>query len=158
MNLHLAQHLARTLMNEHGLTARGWTFAFDHARRRFGCCNLTQRRITLSRPLTFLNTEAQVRDTLLHEIAHALTPGNGHGARWKAMCQRIGARPQRCYREDEVIAPPRPVAPYLLGCPGCGWWVERRRRTGRKLQCRYCRAAVVMCRNSAAGPTRQEVA
>jgi predicted SprT family Zn-dependent metalloprotease len=158
MNLHLAQHLARTLMKEHGLDERGWTFSFDHARRRFGSCNLTRKRITLSRPLAFLNTEEQVRDTLLHEIAHALTPGDGHGRRWKAMCARIGARPQRCYRENEVIAPPRPAAPYLLGCPACGWWVERRRRPTRRLLCRYCRDKVICCANETHPPVRQEVA
>jgi len=65
-----ARILAVTLMQQHGLV--GWTFKFDHARRRFGCCNFTRRTISLSRPLTFLNDDAEVRDTILHEIAHAL--------------------------------------------------------------------------------------
>ncbi len=32
---------------------------------------------------------------LLHEIAHALTPRDGHGPKWRAMCVRVGARPTR---------------------------------------------------------------
>ena len=137
-------------MREHGLLEAGWTFAFDHARRRFGCCNLTRRRITLSRPLTFLNTEAQVRDTILHEIAHALTPGDNHGPRWRAMCIKLGANPVRCYREHEVISPPRPPARYKLGCAACGWWVDRRCRPRQKLLCAKCRRPVILQANAAA--------
>ena len=118
-------------------TAGGWRFRFDHARRRFGSCRYRQKLITLSRPLTILNPEEQVRDTLLHEIAHALTPGDGHGARWKRKCREIGARPQRCYTDASVLSPPRRPAPYQYGCPACDWWVERRRlMAGGRFVCR----------------------
>jgi predicted SprT family Zn-dependent metalloprotease len=127
MNLYLARDLARSLMAQHGL--RDWTFRFDHARRRFGKCSTRRKLISLSRPLTLLNSEDEVRDTILHEIAHALTPDDGHGKRWKAMCNQIGARPVRCYTDAMVISPPRRVAPYQIGCPSCGWWQERRCRT-----------------------------
>ena len=82
MNLYEAAHLAKELMTRHGLA--GWSFEFDHARRRFGRCDYTHRRITLSKPLTFLNPIEEVRDTLLHEIAHALAGERaGHGAKWR---------------------------------------------------------------------------
>jgi hypothetical protein len=36
----------------------------------------------------------EIRDTLLHEIAHAIAGHKaGHGAEWKAVCRRIGAKP-----------------------------------------------------------------
>ena len=95
MNLYAARDLALALMRQHGL--HDWTFRFDHARRRFGSCRPRRRLITLSRPLAFLNEEAQVRDTILHEIAHALTPWDGHGRNWKRKCIEIGAEPRRCY-------------------------------------------------------------
>ena len=141
MNLYTARHIARTLMNEHGLI--DWTFRFDHARRRFGSCQPRRRWITLSAPLTLLNTEDEVRDTILHEIAHALTPGAGHNAAWRAACRRIGANPVRCYSDEKVITPPRRIAPYKIGCPRCNWWHDRHRLTRRKLICRKCRSPVV---------------
>ena len=79
MHLIDARNLAWDLMRQHGLADLGWRFRFDHARRRFGSCKYREKAITLSRPLTLLNGEAEVRDTVLHEIAHALCPGDGHG-------------------------------------------------------------------------------
>ena len=41
--------------------------------------------------------EADVRDTILHEIAHALTPQNlkPHGPEWQRIAARIGAFPRK---------------------------------------------------------------
>ncbi|HEX8525001.1 MAG TPA: SprT-like domain-containing protein [Tepidisphaeraceae bacterium] len=142
MNLYAARDLARELMKQHGLS--GWTFRYDHARRRFGSCRYRAKVITLSKPLTFLNTEDQVRDTILHEIAHALAPEDGHGAKWKAVCRQIGANPKRCYSDEEVVSPPRREARYEIGCARCGWWHDRHRTTRRKLVCRACRERVVI--------------
>ena len=136
-----ARLLALRLMAEHGL--HDWRFEFDHARRRFGCCKYRAKAITLSRPLTLLNAEDQVRDTVLHEIAHALTPGDGHGAKWRAACVRIGARPQRCYGETEVAAPPRRPAAYRYGCRPCAWWVDRRRLVANRYVCGKCGGKLV---------------
>lgn len=148
MDLHAAREMAMTLMRQHGLV--GWSFAFDHAKRRFGACWPTLRRISLSRTLTFLNPVEQVRETVLHEIAHALSPGDGHGLKWRAACRAIGARPVRCYTEQEVRTPPRRVAPYEVGCAVCGWWADRHRLTRRRLVCRACRSPVTF-RNKRAG-------
>jgi predicted SprT family Zn-dependent metalloprotease len=139
-----ARNLAITLMRAHGLDKAGWRFRFDHARRRFGCCRFSDKSITLSRPLTLLNPPEQVRDTVLHEIAHALTPGDGHGRRWRAACAAVGANPRRCYTDGEVVSPPRRPAPYRYGCGACQWWVDRRRVTrARKYVCARCRGPLV---------------
>ncbi|MBC8108400.1 MAG: SprT-like domain-containing protein [Anaerolineae bacterium] len=141
VNLFEAKHLANDLLKQHGLS--DWTFRFDHARRRFGSCQWKRKVITLSRPLTLLNGLDQVRDTILHEIAHALTPGDNHGAKWKQACRRIGAKPARCFTTDEVIAPPRRDAPFQIGCAKCLWWVDRRRLACRQLVCTKCRSPVI---------------
>lgn len=128
-----ARALALRLLHDHGLV--GWRFRYDHARRRLGCCHYGSRTISLSRPLVLLNGEAVVRDTLLHEIAHALTPGAGHGPAWRRQAAALGAAPRRCADAGEVRMPP---APYVLVCDGCGARLPRYRRPRRRLVCRPC--------------------
>ena len=85
--------LARELMDEHGLDA--WTFAFLEAERRLGDCNYRDRVIRVGRTHALEAGEAEIRDTILHEIAHALAgPEAQHGALWKATARRIGATPR----------------------------------------------------------------
>lgn len=105
---------ARRTMNEHGLT--GWTFEFDRAVQRFGVCKYSTKTISLSEKLTRANSIEQCIDTVLHEIAHALTPGAKHGPAWKAACVRIGAKPVRCYSSSDVVV----VAKYRAYCEHCG--------------------------------------
>ena len=111
-----ALELLQAKLAEHGLAQRGWTGSLDNAERRFGICRPASKEISISRPLAALNPKEEVLDTILHEIAHALagieTGQNcGHDERWKAICRRIGARPDRCYDGDEIIAP---EAPWVL--------------------------------------------
>lgn len=136
MTLADARALAEELIALHGLA--DWSFGFDRARRRLGSCRPAQRRITLSAPLTRLNRADVVRDTILHEIAHALTPGDGHGRAWRAACRRVGARPERCAADGKVVLPP---APYALVCDRCGARYARFRRTRGRYVCGRCRAA-----------------
>ena len=95
MDLHAAETLARQLMKEHELPAV-WAFEFDNAKRRMGRCNYQTRTISISRHYALAADEAHVRDTVLHEIAHAFTPRAGHGLRWKVMAQKLGATPKAC--------------------------------------------------------------
>ena len=94
-----AEHLAgvaktaRDLMDAHGLDE--WTFAFLEAERRLGDCNFEERVIRIGRTHALDAGEAEIRDTILHEIAHALAgPEARHGPRWKAVARRIGATPR----------------------------------------------------------------
>ena len=48
-----------------------WELSLDRARRRAGQTDHTRRRLTLSHHLMSLYDEPQVRETILHEIAHA---------------------------------------------------------------------------------------
>jgi predicted SprT family Zn-dependent metalloprotease len=95
MDMADAEKLATQLMHQHGLD--GWQFKWDRATKRLGSCNYTRKRITLSAHQTKNRQELEVKDTILHEIAHALLPPRtGHGKLWKAKCVEIGAKPQRC--------------------------------------------------------------
>ena len=111
-----------------------WTFEFDNARRRFGACHWKDKRITLSKTLTKLNDEEHIRDTLLHEIAHALSGrGNGHNATWKKTAVAIGCNGIRCYN-NEVVTPKRK---HTLECPNCKREVTRDRKP-KSFACGVC--------------------
>ena len=79
MDIRKAEILALTLIEKHLSNDKfDWQFKFDNSKRRFGQCvygrkyGLPYHMIKLSKPLVALNSEEQVRDTILHEIAHAL--------------------------------------------------------------------------------------
>lgn len=99
MDLREAMRNANALMHLHGLDSQGWRVEYDRAVRSFGACHFRSKRITLSRVLTETATAEQVRNTMLHEIAHALVGGEaGHGPVWRAMHRRIGGTGERVGR------------------------------------------------------------
>lgn len=127
MKLSDAQALVDWSMARHGLT--DWKFRLDSAKRRAGCCNYTYRTISLSRHYVLLNPVESIRDTILHEIAHALVgPGHHHNEVWKAKCVEIGAKPVRCY-SDATTAMPEPK--WLAVCAGCLTEFKRHKRPAR---------------------------
>lgn len=135
MNPMDAARLARDLMDAHGLL--DWQFRFNNRKSSLGLCQYHAQRIELSRYLVRDNDEPAVRDTLLHEIAHALAgPDAGHGPRWKAMCRRIGARPERVDCQAAM-----PKGDWHATCPQCGAAYHRHRRPpgGVTHYCRTCR-------------------
>lgn len=134
MDLVAAAKLAQTLMRDHGLV--DWSFRFNTAKRQLGVCRYATRRIELSRHFVAANGEPAVRDTVLHEIAHALAgPEAGHGERWKAQCRRLGCAPERLDREAVM-----PRGRWRARCAGCGQSFHRHRRPmrGRTYACRRC--------------------
>jgi len=66
------------------------------------------------------------RDTVLHEIAHLLTPGMRHNAIWQSVARRIGGTAERCH---------------TLAC-------ERRRGERHKVTCLICGKPMIL------GPTQ----
>lgn len=131
-----AGDMARDLMDDYGLAL--WAFAFDNAKRRCGNCNFGKRKITLSRHYVAMNEEWEIRDTILHEIAHAIAGFKaGHGPEWRKVARRIGATPQRC--ADASVEMPK--APWKIVC-ATGHVVGTRHRRNRQMAqyaCGRCR-------------------
>ena len=111
MKLEDAKALALALMTQHGLIDNRklyngvafefgwspWTFAFNRAKNCYGLCQYGPRLISLSHYFVELNDEAEIKDTILHEIAHALAgKAAGHSWKWKQIARSIGAVPERC--------------------------------------------------------------
>lgn len=120
-------------MREHGLT--DWRLTFDRAKTRAGQCRFDRREISLSSPLMRLQDEKEVRETILHEIAHALVgPEHGHDALWRQTARSIGSTGQTRLRTDSL-----PKADWVGTCPN-GHTVSRHRRPSRPLSCGACSA------------------
>jgi predicted SprT family Zn-dependent metalloprotease len=128
-----AAALARELLATHGLT--GWTFRFNRSKVNLGLCKYGPRTIELSVFFVERNSDKAIRETLLHEVAHALVgPGHGHGAAWKAMCPRVGAKPERLSFEAEM-----PAGRWQAVCGNCGVRHHKHRRPKRMVGWWCCR-------------------
>jgi len=94
-NLLKIEQLATELIIKHSLT--GWKFVWDeNPISRLGQCRYKSKEISISKkPATILPYE-QLLDTLIHELAHALTPGAEHGKVWKGKCIELGCKPSAC--------------------------------------------------------------
>ena len=136
LNQYNVASYARQLLNQHGLY--GWTFGFDRAKRRAGKCSYRHQMITISYYFVMRNNDAEIKDVLLHEIAHALAPGHGHDIHWKNVCRRIGVNPERCYDSDKVDMPKGKYSA-TCGCCRKTYYKHRRSRYGMDaFHCKKC--------------------
>jgi predicted SprT family Zn-dependent metalloprotease len=132
VDLEDARTLALGLMSQHRLT--GWRLVFDNAKTRAGVCRSDRKEIGLSRALTRLHSQAQVTDTLLHEIAHALVGSrHGHDRVWRTTALSIGSSGARCVPEDA----PRVDGAWVGVCPA-GHRRTAHRSPRRVRSCRQC--------------------
>lgn len=123
------EKLAIALLHHHGLSA--WSFSWDHAKTRFGSCDHNRKVITLSRILSPKQELDEVRNTILHEIAHALVGHkNGHNKIWKSKALEIGCDGQRCSDNATV------TASFKGSCPNCKTIIHRHRR--KRVSCSKC--------------------
>lgn len=83
--------MCEAMLAEHHLD--GWTFDFCNSTRRRAVCKYDPREINISLVHLPGMTREEVRQTMLHEIAHALLPyvrGDAHGQRWQQKAAEIG--------------------------------------------------------------------
>lgn len=95
MNFEAAKLMTIALVTEH--LGDTYDVKFGVAKRTFGSCyypnSVRKGYIRLSKVLIEANEATHVRDTVLHEIAHALSGHEaGHGAVWKANAAKLGAK------------------------------------------------------------------
>lgn len=94
---------ARADMDAHGL--HEWKLGYvDHRGKVLGTTTHASRTIALSAAHMVTIGAAERRDTVLHEIAHALMPSHeGHGWRWQAKAREIGASPTRTTDAEQAL-------------------------------------------------------
>tara|TARA_Y100000310_G_scaffold91334_1_gene88682 strand:+ start:4611 stop:5147 length:537 start_codon:yes stop_codon:yes gene_type:complete len=165
MNLFDAEQLALRLMNEHGVN--GWLFRWSNGKNQLGAVycrrnrvtgEMTDKQLRLSRYLVKLNSDDEVRETILHEIAHILAgPENRHNWIWKQKCREIGCKPQRLAGPNVTTAPHS----YEIVCGRCERSLAKRHRRPNSHKmlrqiCNYCGiASRGMLRTERARPTKE---
>jgi hypothetical protein len=127
------ENLAYELLDKYNLD--DWEFKWSNASRRFGSCNRNNKTIYLSRLHGLYDDIYLVKDTLLHEIAHGLTPKNhsSHGVEWKEIAQKIGCNPVS-YKKSNI--PEKYSCKYIGICENCNNKVYLNKRG--KYFCRNC--------------------
>ena len=135
MNQRDAELMAIRLIEQH-LPGGKWTFQWTNSVRNCGLCRYHPPTILLSRQYVTRNPEPLVRNTVLHEIAHALAGSRaGHGPEWKQVCRTVGCLPKRLNHSAVM-----PTGKWRATCGGCDRLFSRHRRppAGRIYFCPKC--------------------
>ncbi len=94
--------LVKKLANKHNL--KGWQVYFDDCFfDTLAACNNRKKAMWFNEFFVTRCDYKLNKDTILHEIAHALCPNHeGHGKLWKKTCVKIGAIPQEisCWENE----------------------------------------------------------
>lgn len=113
--------LANRLLAKNNLS--NWTVEVTDESEYLGKCVSAFKRIRLSRPLLLGGKypDSEVEETILHEIAHALTPGEGHGLKWRDKLLEIGGKCTEAGKcNDRATAKGRATTKLKEKCPDCG--------------------------------------
>ena len=138
MKLEEAKSLAIELMDKHGLFDKGWSFEFDNAKRRLGRCRYNSfgggGLISLSKHITLINDISIIRNTILHEIAHALVGYiHKHDSVWRFKAMEIGCNGNRLCSDNVKVE-----GKYVAICNGCGKKKYAHRKKKRASSCGDC--------------------
>jgi hypothetical protein len=90
MQRHEATLFVRQELNKYGLTNWSVRLNQDSNSHFLGLCSHKDKCIILSAHHIDMHPDADVKNTGLHEVAHALTPGHGHDEVWAAKAKEIG--------------------------------------------------------------------
>lgn len=124
------ENLVKSLMAEYGLY--GWAFKWDRAKRRMGLCSHYKRLISLSEPICTHASDESVRDTILHEIAHALAGATEqHGEAWRRIAVSIGCNGKATHNE------PLTGHKWIGICPN-GHEIKKFRLRNQRFSCPIC--------------------
>jgi len=129
-----AAQLANDLLLKHApdhVIYEGWKFGgFDRAKKRYGQCNYADRVITLSGHFVDHGPDEEIRQTILHEVAHVLAgPGTGHGPEWLAKARSIGYTGKR----TKNVPLPAHTDYVWIGRCGNGCKVGYHRKPGKRV-------------------------
>lgn len=114
----------------------GWRVVVSQKKRKLGYCDYTTRTISLSGFHLDTDDDDEIRDTILHEVAHALAgPEARHGNTWVRIARSIGCngRPKAMLKLERY--------PWISICATCGRILRRVVRP-RLTECKSCGATL----------------
>jgi ribosomal protein L37AE/L43A len=133
--------LAEKMLKEHK-ELRNWKVTLNRRKGAFGVCNYRYNQIELSSLLIPETTDDSILNTIIHEIAHALTPGHHHNSVWRAKFIELGGDGRRCGGQDDFKNGSngkkefeKKTSKYTLTCPVCGKKTYMNRRPSRIYAC-----------------------
>jgi SprT-like family. len=85
-----ATTFAHECLLEHGLKDWHVRLTTDMTKGFLGLCSHADKAIILSAHHIDIHDTEMVKNTIRHEVAHALTPGHSHDAIWRAKARDIG--------------------------------------------------------------------
>ena len=93
-----AQNLCDRELRKYGLWDKGWRTNFSKNDKYIACCYHDQKRIVISIPHLNARSEAELLDTIWHELAHALVGfDHGHDEVWTKKALELGCvKPKPC--------------------------------------------------------------
>ena len=122
MNTTHAHRLLREQLDKHGLWRvegkLNGRLTNSFGRYRYNVYNQNIKVVELSTKLVELNSEERVLQTILHEVAHALTEGHHHDEVWRETCIAIGGNGRTYYSFDNTNVTKRKE--YQAFCPEHG--------------------------------------
>ncbi len=138
-NWEYAQKIWRKKQKEFDLY--NWEIKKDHAKTRLGQCNHTKKIVSISS--YFMRGKScnynKVKNTLLHEIAHCLTPGQKHNLIWKKTAIKIGCDGKITSTMDI------PARNWLVFCKKCNRKKEYyRKKNIANNYCKKCKIPVLI--------------
>lgn len=128
----------------------GWRFQWNRGKKRIGCCSYKDKTIELSY-IYAENVEdpEALRNTILHEIAHALTPGEHHSKVWMKACIAVGARPERLCNDPQVVNANSVLSGWQAKCEHCERTHKKFRRP-KYINSMHCASSSLCKRNKTA--------
>ena len=90
MNRQIATNLARELLTNHGLQDWHVRLTMDMSKPFLGLCSYKDKSIILNAHHLDTHPDAEVLNTIRHEVAHALCPHEQHSDIWAAKARELG--------------------------------------------------------------------
>ena len=137
--LNQVESLAKSLLHKHGLD-HDWTFKFNRMVNNAGLCKHSVQTIFIGKPYaTFVRDIEAVKNTLLHEIAHAIAgPRHGHDEVWRQIFLRIGGNGKAKTKLPNAKEYFEHNARWMGVCPVCGKQYPAQRKPRRDASCYSC--------------------